>query len=48
MALRNDNWKEQAQFVCNTDIGNYLNYQQLMRDPKHAKVWSESLVNEFG
>jgi hypothetical protein len=48
MALRNDNQIEQAQLVCNTDTGDYLNYQQLMRDPKHAKVWSESSANEFG
>ncbi len=44
MALRNNNQREHAQLVCNTDTGNYLNYQQLMRDPK----WSESSANEFG
>jgi hypothetical protein len=38
MALRNDNQREQAQLVHDTDTGNYLNYQQLMRDPKHTKV----------
>jgi hypothetical protein len=48
MALQNDNWKEQAQLVCNTHTGNYLNYRQLMRDPKHSKVWYGSSENEFG
>ncbi len=48
MALCNHNLKEHAQLVCNTDTGNYLNYRQLMRDPKHTKVWSESSANEFG
>ncbi len=42
MALCNNNQREHVQFVCNTDTGNYLNYWQLMRDTKHAKVWSES------
>jgi hypothetical protein len=48
MALHNNNRRENAQLVCDTDTGNYLNYRILMRDPKHAKVWSESLANEFG
>jgi hypothetical protein len=48
MTLQNDNQREQAQLVHDTDTGDYLNYQQLMRNPKHAKVWSESLANEFG
>ena len=48
MALCNNNQREHAQLVCNIDTGNYLNYKQLMRDPKHAKVWSESSANEFG
>jgi hypothetical protein len=48
IALCNNNQREPAQLVCDIDTGNYLNYQQLMRDPKHAKVWSESSANEFG
>ncbi len=48
MALRNNNQREHAQLVCDTDTGNYLNYGQLMRDPKHAKVWFVSSANEFG
>ncbi len=48
MALCNNNQREHEQLVHDTDTGNYLNYQQLMRDPKHAKVWSESSANEFG
>jgi hypothetical protein len=47
MALCNNNQRRHAQLVCNTDTGNYHNYQQLTRDPKHAKVWSESSANEF-
>jgi hypothetical protein len=48
MALHNNNQREHAQLVRDTDTGNYLNYRQLMRDPKRAKVWSESSANEFG
>ena len=48
MTLHNNNQREHAQLICDTDTGNYLNYRQLMRDPKHTKVWSESSANEFG
>jgi hypothetical protein len=48
MALRNNNQSKHAQLISDTDTGNYLNYRQLMRDPNHAKVWSESSANEFG
>ncbi len=48
MVLSNNNQREHAQLVCDTDTGNYLNYRQLMRDPNHATVWSESSANEFG
>ncbi len=48
MALCNNIKREHAQFVHDTDTGNYLNNRQLMRDPKHVKVWSESSASEFG
>ena len=25
-----------------------MNYQQLLKDPVHAKVWAHSAANEFG
>ncbi len=30
-----------------TKTGQYLNYRQLIRDPKHKEIWSTSAANEF-
>ncbi len=28
--------------------GEYLNYRQLLQDPKHVKLWAHSAANKFG
>jgi hypothetical protein len=38
----------QAQLVHDTETGDYLNYRQLLRNPKHKEVWERSAANEFG
>jgi hypothetical protein len=39
-----------VQLVHDTKTGTYLNYRQLILNPKlkHTKVWSQSAANEFG
>ena len=34
--------------VMDADTGQFLNYRQLTRKPKHKKNWSTSSANEFG
>ncbi len=36
------------QLVHDPEINQYLNYPQLMRDPKHKTIWSKLVANEFG
>jgi hypothetical protein len=31
-----------------TKTGQYLNYRQLIRDPKHKETWTTSAANKFG
>ncbi len=38
----------QAQLVHDTETGDYLNYCQLLRNPKHKELWERSAANEFG
>ena len=40
--------REQAQLIHDKETGEYLKYRQLLKDPKHAKVWAHSAANEFG
>jgi hypothetical protein len=41
--------RERIQLVHDKDTGEFLNYRQLIRDPKHSKVWSKSsAANKFG
>jgi hypothetical protein len=40
--------KNFAQLIHDKETGEYLNYRQLLKDPKHAKVWAHSAANEFG
>ena len=40
--------QERAQLIHDKETGEYLNYRQLLKDPKHAKVWVHSAANEFG
>ena len=39
--------KEQVQLVHDKDTGEYLNYRQLLQDPKHKDVWERSAANEL-
>jgi hypothetical protein len=39
---------ERIQLVHDKETGEYLNYRQLIQDPKHKEVWSKSAANEFG
>ncbi len=40
--------RERAQLIHDKETAEYLNYRQLLKDPKHAKVWAHSAANEFG
>jgi hypothetical protein len=40
--------RAQAQLIHDKETGEYLNYRQLLKDPKHTKVWAHSAANEFG
>ncbi len=40
--------QERAQLIHDKETGKYLNYRQLLRDPKHAKLWAHSAANKFG
>ncbi len=40
--------RERAQLIHDKETGKYLNYRQLLRDPKHAKLWLHSVANKFG
>jgi hypothetical protein len=48
MQLRQQEQREWIQLVRDNDTGEYLNYRQLVRDPKHQKMWNTSAANEFG
>ena len=39
---------ERIQLIHDADTNEYLNYRQLMRDPKHKDIWARSSANEFG
>jgi hypothetical protein len=39
--------QEHAQLIHDADTGEYLNYQQLLRDPKHKDLWATSAANGF-
>jgi hypothetical protein len=36
-----------VQLIYDADTGEYLNYRQLLRDPKHKDLWATSAANEF-
>ncbi len=40
--------QKRAQLIHDKETGKYLNYRQLLQDPKHAKLWAYSAANEFG
>ena len=48
MSPRRHNPTERIQLIHDADTGEYLNYCQLMRSPKHRVIWNKSSANEFG
>ncbi len=46
--LRQQEQHERIQLVRDNDTGEYLNYRQLIQNPKHQKIWNTSAENEFG
>jgi len=46
--LQGQDHQERIQLVRDEDTGEYLNYRQLIKNPKHAKIWLTSAANEFG
>ena len=48
MSLRPLVQRERVQLVRDDETGEYLKYRQLLRDPKHQKIWNTSTANEFG
>ncbi len=48
MQLRQQEQRELVQLIRDDDTGEYLNYKQLMRNPKHKTIWNKSSANEFG
>jgi hypothetical protein len=45
---RMENEVHQALAVMDKETGGLLNYQQLLRSPKHKKAWSTLAANKFG
>ena len=48
MNLRSQAQRECVQLIRDDEMGEYLNYRQLMRHPKHKEIWNKSSANEFG
>ncbi len=48
MNLRRQDRNKKAQLIHNNKTGEYLNYQQLIQDPKHRETWERSTANKFG
>jgi hypothetical protein len=48
MQIQQQKYSEHAQLVRDNKTGQYLNYRQLIRDPKHKEIWSTSAANKFG
>jgi len=40
--------QERVQLIHDKETGKYINFRQLLKDPKHAKLWAHSAANEFG
>ncbi len=48
MQIQQQNYSECTQLVRDNKMGQYLNYMQLIREPKHKEIWSTSATNKFG
>ena len=47
MQLQQQEQRECAQLIQDEETGEYLNYRQLIRGPKHEELWQTSIANEF-
>ena len=48
MQIQQQKYSERAQLVHDNKTGHYLNYRQLIKEPKHKEIWSTSAANKFG
>ncbi len=48
MQLRQQEQRERVQLIRDNKTGEYLNYRQLILNPKHKEIWNKSAANEFG
>ncbi len=48
MNLHQQDQIECIQLVYDKETGEFLNYCQLIQDPKHKEVWLKSAANDFG
>ncbi len=48
MQIRQQKYSERAQLVCDYKTGQYFNYRQLIREPKHKEIWCTSAAYKFG
>ncbi len=48
MQLQQQEQCKRIQLIRDDNTGEYLNYQQLIRNPKHREIWSTSAANKFG
>jgi hypothetical protein len=47
MQIQQQKYSERAQLVHDNKTGHYLNYRQLIKEPKHKEIWSTSAANKF-
>jgi hypothetical protein len=48
MSLCRQDHNKRAQLIHDKETGEYLNYRQLIKDPKHRETWEQSAANKFG
>ncbi len=48
MQIWQQKYSKCAQLVRDNETGQYLNYRQLIKKPKHNEIWSTSAANKFG
>jgi hypothetical protein len=48
MQLHQQEQRERVQLIRDNKMGEYLNYQQLIWNPKHKEIWNKLAANEFG
>ncbi len=47
MQIQQQKNSERSQLVRDNETGQYLNYRQLIKEPKHKEIWSTSAANKF-